>query len=153
MFIAIPEQPILPLQIAALPVMATFPLLFQSFWALIEGLRLSGAPPGDLQGGERNYFDPRFKRILWYLIASTRGGINRARILEMLSSNPANANQIATGLEIDYKTVIHHLKVLSENGLVITDAKDAYGATYFLTPLMEKNYRSFKEILERIKDR
>jgi DNA-binding transcriptional ArsR family regulator len=93
------------------------------------------------------YFDPRFKRLLWYLIASTRGGINRARILELISSHPANAHQIAQELNLDYKTIVHHLDVLSKNGLVITDNKDTYGATYFLTPLMEKNYGSFTEIL------
>jgi DNA-binding transcriptional ArsR family regulator len=107
--------------------------------------------PSDSQSGDRRYLDPRFKRILWYLIASTRGGINRARILEMLGSSPANAKQIATELRIDYKTVVHHLKVLSENGLIITDAQDKYGAAYFLTPLMENNYASFQEILQKIR--
>ena len=97
------------------------------------------------------YIDPRFKRVLWYLICSTRGGVNRAKILEMISSKPANAHQIAKELNLDYKTVLHHLKVLTNNGLVITDKKDSYGAAYFLTPLMENNYQSFIEILSRIK--
>ena len=70
----------------------------------------------------------------------------------MLRSSPANANQIATKLRIDYKTVLHHLRVLSENGLIITDARDKYGAAYFLTPLMENNYISFQEILQKIKE-
>jgi DNA-binding transcriptional ArsR family regulator len=96
------------------------------------------------------YIDPRFKRVLWYLIGSTKGGVNRAKILEFVNTQPANANQIATQLKLDYKTVIHHLKVLSENGLIITDTKDSYGATYFLTPLMEKNYPSFEGILAKI---
>jgi DNA-binding transcriptional ArsR family regulator len=100
-------------------------------------------------GGGR-YLDPRIKRILWYLIGSTKGGANRARILELLNSHPANPNQISTELGLDYKTIIHHLSVLVQNGLVITDNKEAYGATYFLTPLMEKNYTSFKEILAKI---
>lgn len=97
------------------------------------------------------YMDPRFKRVLWYLIASTRGGVNRAKILEMLNSKPANAHQIAKELNLDYKTVLHHLKVLTNNGLIITDKEESYGATYFLTPLMENNYQSFIEILSRIK--
>ena len=70
--------------------------------------------------GREGYVDPRFKRLLWYLIASTRGGINRARILELVNSHPANANKIAQELKLDYKTIIHHLEVLSKNGLVIT---------------------------------
>jgi DNA-binding transcriptional ArsR family regulator len=99
-------------------------------------------------GGQ--YFDPRFKRILWYLIGSTKGGVNRARILELINSHPANPNQISIELKLDYKTIIHHLSVLVQNGLVITDNKESYGATYFLTPLMEKNYDSFMEVLVKI---
>ena len=101
-------------------------------------------------GGGGQYFDPRIRRILWYLIGSTRGGPNRARILELINSHPANPNQISTELGLDYKTVIHHLSVLAQNGLVITDNQESYGATYFLTPLMEKNYKSFMEIMAKI---
>jgi len=104
------------------------------------------------RGDSGGYIDPRFKRVLWYLIGSTKGGANRAKILRLLKKHPSNPNQLSTVLEMDYKTVVHHLKILSENGLVITDNKDKYGATYFLTPLMENNYESFRAILERIKD-
>lgn len=108
---------------------------------------LAAGNAGSSAGG---YVDPRFKRVLWYLIASSKGGINRAKIIDLVNSRPANANQIASELKLDYKTVLHHLRVLSENGLVITENKEAYGATYFLTPLMEKNYSSFQEIMVRI---
>ena len=104
----------------------------------------TGVPSG-------GYIDPRFKRVLWYLIGSTRGGVNRAKIIEMVSSRPANANQIATELRLDYKTVLHHLKVLTDNGLIITDNRDSYGAAYFLTPIMENNLQSFAEIMDRIR--
>ena len=110
--------------------------------------RAAGGPgAGSASGG---YIDPRFKRILWYLIASSRGGVNRAKIIDLVNLRPANANQITSELKLDYKTVLHHLKVLSENGLIVTDNKETYGAIYFLTPLMEKNYASFQEILVRI---
>ena len=105
---------------------------------------------GSGHGGGSGYFDPRFKRVLWYLIGSTRGGATRAKILDLVNSHPANANQIASQLKLDYKTIIHHLGVLTKNGLVITDNKESYGAIYFLTPLMEKNYESLKEILVKI---
>lgn len=100
--------------------------------------------------GGTGYDDPRFKRILWSLIAGTRGGANRAKILKLINSNPANANQISTELDLDYKTIIHHIRALSDNGLIITDNKERYGAMYFLTPLMEKNFDTLKEILVRI---
>ncbi len=116
--------------------------------------RLPIAIPSIFASGESpssgGYLDPRFKRVIWYMIGSTRGGANRAKIIDLINSHPANANQIASELTLDYKTVIHHLRVLSDNGLIITDNKESYGATYFLTPLMEKNYASLREILARI---
>jgi DNA-binding transcriptional ArsR family regulator len=96
------------------------------------------------------HIDPQFKRVLWYLIGSTKGGANRAKILELINSHPANPNQISSELKLAYKTIIHHLSVLAENGLVISNNKESYGATYFLTPIMEKNYDSFVEILAKI---
>lgn len=84
------------------------------------------------------------------MIGSTKGGTNRAKIIDLLNSHPANANQISSELNLDYKTVIHHLKALVDNGLIITENKESYGATYFLTTLMEKNYEAFKEILVKI---
>ena len=124
----------------------------QPLASLYEKIQSSrGGDPGSPRSGG-GYIDPRFKRVLWYLIGSTKGGANRAKILKLLNERPANPNQVSTTLKLDYKTVLHHLKILSENGLVITDDKDKYGATYFLTPLMENNYASFRAILERIKD-
>jgi DNA-binding transcriptional ArsR family regulator len=129
------------------------PHYFSVFVASVFGklIMASGNQGSGDGGGNREYFDRRFKRLLWYLIGSTKGGYNRARILEFINLQPANANQIASELRLDYKTIIHHIAVLSKNGLVITDNKESYGAIYFVSPLLEKNYESFKrEILARI---
>lgn len=99
---------------------------------------------------EEKPVDPRFKRLLWSMIISTRGGINRAKVINFLVESPSNANQVSVQLKLDYKTVIHHLNVLKKNSLIVTDNEDAYGATYFISPLMEKNYSAFKEIMDRI---
>lgn len=122
----------------------------QLLTSLYEKIRSSRDP--DVPRASGGYIDPRFKRVLWYLVGSTKGGANRAKILKLLNERPANPNQVSVVLKLDYKTVLHHLKILSENGLVITDDKDKYGATYFLTPLMENNYESFRAIMEKIKD-
>ena len=89
------------------------------------------------------------KYLLWWLIAGTRGGATRAKIIETLKETPQNANQLATQLGMDYRTIRHHLQVLEKNK-IITSAGDGYGTTYFLSPTMEQNYSLFEEILNKI---
>jgi len=89
------------------------------------------------------------KRVLWWLIAGTKGGVNRARMINALNDRPYNANQLSAVLELDYKTIRHHLKVLSENN-VVTSSGSGYGAMYFLTQTMEENYTLFEEIWAKI---
>jgi len=89
------------------------------------------------------------KYLLGWLIAGTRGGPTRAKILESLKETPQNANQLATALKMDYKTMRHHLEVLEKNR-IITSVGDRYGATYFLTQTMEDNYAVFEEIMKKI---
>lgn len=60
------------------------------------------------------------KRLLWWLLAGFAGGINRGRILEELFSQPRNANDLAKVLNLDYKTIRHHLGVLDKNNLITT---------------------------------
>jgi len=54
---------------------------------------------------------------LWYVLTGTRGGSNRMRILRAVDERPRNANQLAGDLDLDYKTVRHHLDVLTENDI------------------------------------
>jgi DNA-binding transcriptional ArsR family regulator len=89
------------------------------------------------------------KHLLGWLIAGTRGGPTRARIVEILKETPQNANQLATSMKLDYKTVRHHLTVLEKNR-IISSIGDKYGATYFLSQMMEENYALFEEILNKL---
>ncbi len=89
------------------------------------------------------------KYLLGWLIAGTRGGPTRAKIIEALKETPQNANQLATLLKMDYKTMRHHLEVLEKNK-IITSIGDRYGATYFLSQTMEDNYSMFEEIMKKI---
>jgi DNA-binding transcriptional ArsR family regulator len=89
------------------------------------------------------------KYLLGWLIAGTRGGPTRAKIIEALKETPQNANQLATALNMDYKTIRHHLSVLEKNR-IITSVGDKYGATYFLSQVMEENYALFEEILNKM---
>lgn len=93
--------------------------------------------------------DPRFKNILWFIIAGTKGGVNRAKILNLIKDTPMNANKIATVLSVDHKTVVHHVKILSKNELIVKAEKD-YGAEYQLTQIMKENHSVLEEIMEKI---
>ena len=91
------------------------------------------------------------KRLLWWLIAGSRGGANRAQMIRALKERPYNAHQLAEAMKLDYKTVRHHLKVLSDNSVVVASGKEQYGAMYFLSPQMEQNYQDFLDILAQVK--
>ncbi|PJC50157.1 MAG: transcriptional regulator [Nitrosopumilales archaeon CG_4_9_14_0_2_um_filter_34_16] len=93
--------------------------------------------------------NPRFKMILWAIIAGTRGGVNRAKILNLVKETPMNANKIATVLNLDHKTVIHHVKILAKNELIVKAEKD-YGAEYQLTQIMKENQSALEEIMLKI---
>ena len=69
------------------------------------------------------------KRVLWYLIAGSRGGVNRARIIEALYDRPYNVNQLSQELDLDYKTIQHHIKVLEDHNIIVNSTGEKkYGA-------------------------
>ncbi len=100
-------------------------------------------------GKDNSNTDPRFKMILWSIIAGTRGGVNRAKILNLIKETPMNANKIATVLDLDHKTVIHHVKILAKNNLVVKAEKE-YAAEYMLTRIIKENQSALEEIMEKI---
>jgi predicted ArsR family transcriptional regulator len=83
--------------------------------------------------------------VLWYTLTGTRGGENRARILVALEERPRNANRLADDLDLDYKTVRHHLDVLVEHDIVAASGEE-YGAVYVPTD----RTRSHWDVVERI---
>lgn len=89
------------------------------------------------------------EKALWYLIAGTRGGENRARIVRLLDERPRNANQLADELDVDYNTITHHLDKLTDHD-VVEPGGDDYGTLYFLTDRFERNRETFEEITEHL---
>lgn len=86
---------------------------------------------------------------LWYVLTGTRGGPNRVRLLRALADRPRNANQLAEALDLDYKTVRHHLDVLVENDIVQSSGDD-YGAVYLPTDAARDNWDTIEEIIEEV---
>lgn len=89
------------------------------------------------------------EKILWYLLAGTRGGENRVRIVRVLEDRPRNANQLAEDLDLDYNTVRHHLDMLHKHDVIETGGDD-YGKLYFLSDRFERHREAFEQITEAV---
>lgn len=90
--------------------------------------------------------NPGFRSLMWYLLAGTRGGPNRLRILDRLRDSPANAHQLAAALALDYRTVRHHVGLLERNGAIVRPVRDAYAAPYELAPYLAEHYALLDEM-------
>jgi len=87
--------------------------------------------------------------MMVYVFVGSRGGQNRARIVELLRTEPSNPNKISERLGLDYKTVQHHIKMLEENGVIIASSKGTYGAVFFLTQYFERYFDSLRPMWAR----
>jgi DNA-binding transcriptional ArsR family regulator len=87
--------------------------------------------------------------VLWYLLAGTRGGPNRIRMLRALENHPQNANQLADGLNLDYTTVRYHLELLLDHGLV-DNSGDKYGSIYHHSEKAKQNWETIETVIRRI---
>ncbi len=87
--------------------------------------------------------------VLWYVLASSRGGPTRVRILRALDERPQNANQLATELDLDYTTVRYHLDILMDNNVLERTDND-YAAVYLFTDQVESNWGIVEEVLATV---
>jgi len=91
-----------------------------------------------------------FERLLWWLFAGSAGAATRSEVLKALREQPRNAQQLSIALGLDYTTVRHHLKVLLENHIVVTEG-EAYGRLYFVSENMEAHWPALEAILQKTK--
>jgi DNA-binding transcriptional ArsR family regulator len=87
--------------------------------------------------------------VLWHVLASSRGGPTRVRIVRAIDEQPRNANQLAEELDLDYTTVRHHLDVMMENN-VVRSTEDDYGAVYLFTDQVRSHWDVVEEILDTV---
>lgn len=93
--------------------------------------------------------DPHAKRLLWFVFAGSRGGLNRLRIISILKEKPMNTNQLANELGLDYKAIQHHINVLEKNNLISKEG-EKYGVMYFISTFLEVNMETFDEIANKL---
>jgi len=91
------------------------------------------------------------KMVFWFLFVGSRGATNRIRIMSALRKRPSNRNQLATELDLDYKAIQHHVKVLEKNNLVIKFG-NYYGVVYCVSALFDNSEFVFDEIVDRLKN-
>jgi len=93
--------------------------------------------------------DKQTRKLLLYLFTSTRGGFTRLRIIINLLEKPYNTHQLSTVLELDYKAVQHHLKVLEKNNMV-SKIGEKYGALFYLSNFLELNISTLDEAIDKL---
>lgn len=89
--------------------------------------------------------------VLWQVLAGTRGGPNRARLLRAVDDRPRNANQLAEDLDLAYNTVRHHLEVLESNG-VLTSGEAEYGKVYLPSERARTHWSTVEEIITQVEE-
>jgi predicted transcriptional regulator len=93
--------------------------------------------------------DKQTKKLLLYLFTSTRGGFTRLRIIIHLLEKPYNTHQLAKELDLDYKAVQHHMKVLEKNNMV-SKIGEKYGAIFHLSNFLEINIGALDEAIDKL---
>jgi predicted transcriptional regulator len=93
--------------------------------------------------------DKETRKLLFYLFTSTRGGFTRLRIIMLLLDKPFNTHQLSQELDLDYKAVQHHMKVLEKNNMV-SKIGDKYGAIFHLSNFLEINISALDEAIDKL---
>jgi len=67
----------------------------------------------------------------------------------MLLEKPLNTHQLSQKLDLDYKAVQHHMKVLEKNNMV-SKIGDKYGAVYHLSNFLEINIGALDDAIDKL---
>jgi DNA-binding transcriptional ArsR family regulator len=101
------------------------------------------------QISEQRKPDKQTRTLLLYLFTSTRGGLTRLRIIIHLLEKPYNTHQLAQKLDLDYKAVQHHMRVLEKNNMV-SKIGEKYGAIFHLSNFLEMNINALIEAIDKL---
>jgi len=98
-----------------------------------------------------SYAHSEIKKLFWFLFVESRGANSRIRIISVLRNLPRNRYQLSIELDLDYKNIQHHLKVLEKYNLVIKTG-NRYGLTFCVSSLFDNNEIIFDEIVDKLKN-
>lgn len=89
------------------------------------------------------------KKIFQWVLLGTKGSKNRIRIIQKIKEKPYNINQLSKELNLNYRTVKHHLAKLKESKLVESYG-EKYGKLYFLSDFMSEHYDEFLDSIKNM---
>jgi len=93
--------------------------------------------------------DKQASKLLFYLFTSTRGGFTRLRIIMLLLEQSYNTHQLAQELQLDYKAIQHHMKVLEKNNMILKIG-GKYGAVFHLSVFLEVNIGALDMAIDKL---
>jgi len=71
------------------------------------------------------------------------------RIIMLLLERSYNTHQLALELQLDYKAVQHHMKVLEKNNMVLKIG-EKYGAIFHLSTFLEINIGALDMAIDKL---
>ncbi len=101
------------------------------------------------QASDQRKTDKQTRKLLLYLFTSTRGDFTRLRIIIHLLEQPYNTHQLAKELDLDYKAVQHHMKVLEKNNMV-SKIGEKYDVIFHLSNFLEINIGALDEAIDKL---
>ncbi|WP_316506358.1 ArsR family transcriptional regulator [Nitrosopumilus sp.] len=91
------------------------------------------------------------KQLFWDLFCKYNVTISRTKIMKIVRKKQLNTYQISQETGLDHKTVLHHLRILEKNNLVVKMGP-RYGGKFFPTLLFQQYEALFDEILLKLED-
>ena len=93
--------------------------------------------------------DKQTSKLLFYLFTNTRGGFTRLRIIMLLLERSYNTHQLSQELQLDYKAIQHHMKVLEKNNM-IHKTGEKYGAMFYISTFLEVNIGALDMAIDKL---
>jgi Bacterial regulatory protein, arsR family. len=93
--------------------------------------------------------DDDYEKIWFWVFIGSRGGPTRIKIMKEILNCPMNMHQIAKKLNLDYKTVEHHIRILIENGLVVNPKAEKYGSLIFPSSIAMIKKKYLEELFSK----
>ena len=93
--------------------------------------------------------DPYVKQKFASVFTGMGGRYTRMRILCTLTEHPANTQELANILELDYKTIKHNIGVLEKNEFIVRTG-DGYGDIFSPTELILSNLSTLYKVIYEV---